>query len=110
MMDMQDDWLRGLCSWASANHSVRELWLFGSRATGKSRPESDVDLALALMPPNGKHDWALGNYFALESKWKRQLEEIVGRHVSVEPPVPGTDADTSVRGSGVRLWSRGPKL
>jgi predicted nucleotidyltransferase len=110
MMDMQDDWLRGLCSWASANDSVRELWLFGSRATGKSRPESDVDLALALMPPNGKHDWALGNYFAFESKWKRQLEEIVGRHVSLEPLVPDTDADTTVRGSGVRLWSRGPKL
>jgi hypothetical protein len=31
------------------------------------------------MPPKGKHDWALGNYFALESEWKRQLEEIVGR-------------------------------
>ena len=110
MMDMQDDWLRGLYSWASANDSVRELWLFGSRATGKSRPESDVDLALALMPPNGKHDWALGNYFAFENKWKRQLEEIVGRHVSLEPLVPGTDPDTIVRRSGVRLWSRGPKL
>jgi hypothetical protein len=62
------------------------------------------------MPPNGKHDWALGNYFAFENKWKRQLEEIVGRHVSLEPLVPGTDPDTTVRRSGVRLWSRGPKL
>jgi predicted nucleotidyltransferase len=108
-IDMRDEWLRGLRSWASANDSVRELWLFGSRAAGEARPESDVDLALALMPAKGKHDWALGNYFAFESEWKRQLEEIVGRHVSLEPLVPGTEGDAIVRASGVRLWSRGPK-
>jgi hypothetical protein len=40
-MDMLDEWLSGLCSWASANGNVRELWLFGSRATGRSRPDSE---------------------------------------------------------------------
>jgi predicted nucleotidyltransferase len=105
-MDMQDEWLYDLRSWASTNESVRELWLFGSRACGRSRENSDVDLALALMPPVGKHDWALGNYFALESEWKRQLEAIVGRDVSIEPLVPGTDADASVRRCGVLLWAR----
>ncbi len=98
-MDMRGVWLSGLRSWASANDSVRELWLFGSRATGGSRPDSDVDLAVALMPPKGNTDWVLGNYFAFESEWKRQLEEIVGLHVSLEPLVPGTDADPKVRGS-----------
>jgi hypothetical protein len=58
------------------------------------------------MPPNGKHDWALGNYFALESEWKRQLEAIVGCAVSIEPLVPGEDSDGRVRREGVRLWSR----
>jgi predicted nucleotidyltransferase len=109
-MDMPEDWLSALRLWAGANDSVRELWLFGSRATGHSRPDSDVDLALALMPPKGNTDWALGNYFAFESEWKRQLEQIVGRHVSLEPLVLGTDEDAMVRASGVRLWSRGPKL
>jgi predicted nucleotidyltransferase len=93
-------------AWASANESVRELWLFGSRATGQSRPDSDVDLAVALMPPKGKHDWALGNFVAFDSEWKRQLEEIVGRHVSLEPLVPGEGADAMVRESGCCLWSR----
>jgi predicted nucleotidyltransferase len=109
-MDMQDEWLRRLRAWAKANDSVRQLWLFGSRATGRSRPDSDVDLALALMPPKGKHDWALGNYFALESEWKRQLEEIVGRRVSLQPLVTDSDLVEIVRTSGVLLWSRGPKL
>ena len=109
-MDMQDEWLSRLRAWAQANESVRQLWLFGSRATGWSRPDSDVDLALALMPPKGKHNWALGNYFALESEWKQQLEEIVGRHVSLQSLVPGSDLIEIVQSSGVLLWTREPKL
>jgi hypothetical protein len=49
------------------------------------------------MPPKGKHDWALGNYFALESEWKRQLEEIVGRQVSLQPLVPDMNARRVIR-------------
>jgi predicted nucleotidyltransferase len=105
-MDMRDDWLRDLRSWASNHDCVRELWLFGSRARGDSRPESDVDLAIALMPPTGKHDWAAGAYLALHSEWKRQLESIVHRHVSLEAIAPGTDEDAAVRRSGVLLWAR----
>jgi predicted nucleotidyltransferase len=92
-MDMRDEWLSGLRSWASANQNVRELWLFGSRADNTSRPDSDVDLAVGLMPPKGNHNWALGNYLALGDEWKRELEAIVGRHVSLEnitPDEPGT--------------------
>jgi predicted nucleotidyltransferase len=43
-MDMRDEWLAGLRSWAVGKDSLRELWLFGSRATGRSRADSDVDL------------------------------------------------------------------
>ena len=105
-MDMHETWLQALNAWAQANESVRELWLFGSRATGRSRPESDVDLALALMPPTSGTDWALGNYFALHGEWKRELEEIVGRHVSLETIFPGTKEDAAVRSSGAVLWTR----
>jgi predicted nucleotidyltransferase len=106
-MDMREEWLRGLSSWASKNESVRELWLFGSRVRGDSREDSDVDLAIALMPPVGKHDWALGSYSALGDVWQRELETIVGRHVSLEAIMPGTGADASVRRCGRLLWARG---
>jgi predicted nucleotidyltransferase len=109
-MDMSSEWLRGLRSWASANDSVLELWLFGSRAQGCWRPESDVDLALVLTPPKGKDNWALANWFSpASSKWKRQLEEIVGRDVDLEamvPSAPGPDYDSMVRCFGIRLWNR----
>jgi predicted nucleotidyltransferase len=79
-MDIPDDWLRKLRSWASANGSVRELWLFGSRAQECSRPESDVDLALALTLPRKRNDDpAYTNYFFSKSEWKQQLKQIVLR-------------------------------
>jgi hypothetical protein len=59
------------------------------------------------MPPDGRHDWALGNYFHFESVWKRELEAIVGRAVSIEPLVPGQDSDVRVRHEGKLLWARG---
>ncbi len=105
-MDMRDEWLSGLRAWAAANGNVRELWLFGSRARCETREASDVDIALALMPPDGKTDWALGAYFAFESEWKQQLKGIVERDVSIEPLVPDTDADVRLRREGKLLWAR----
>lgn len=105
-MDMEEHWVRELQSWAASNDSVEELWLFGSRAKGTSHPKSDVDIALALMPPNGKHDWALGNYFDFQAQWKCQLEAIVGRHVSLEVIEPCSLYDADVRNTGKLLWTR----
>lgn len=109
-MDMQNAWVRGLCSWASVNDSVGELWLFGSRAQECSRPDSDVDLALALVPSKkANDDRAFTNYFFSRDEWKQQLEDIVGRHVSLEiivPDEPGPDWDSMVRCFGICLWNR----
>jgi predicted nucleotidyltransferase len=105
-MDMRDEWIVGLRAWANANGSIRELWLFGSRAKGAALPDSDVDLALVLMPARGHHDWAAGNYIALHSVWKRELETIVGRHVSLEAIDPGSPEYALVKGTGALLWAR----
>jgi len=56
--------------------------LFGSRANGVAKASSDVNIGLVRMPANGKHDWALGNYAALGSRWRADFEAIVGCHVS----------------------------
>jgi predicted nucleotidyltransferase len=61
-MDMRDEWLTSLRTWATNNGNVQELWLFGSRAKDNAQPDSDIDIALALMPPDGKHNWALAAY------------------------------------------------
>ncbi len=97
--------MRDLRHWAAANGSVRELWLFGSRAKGTSRFESDADIAVALIPPQGRYDWALGNYFDLHPQWKDHLEAIVGCEVDLRLILPGTSLDVEVRTTGKLLWA-----
>jgi predicted nucleotidyltransferase len=99
-------WREGVVTWARENGSVRELWLFGSRAKGEAKAGSDVDIGLVLMPANGKHDWALGNYAALGSRWRADLETIVGCHVSLVPMIPGNEGDIEIRMTGDRVWQR----
>ena len=58
---------------------------FGYSAAGRRatpRPPSDVDIGLVLMPADGKHDWALGNYAVLGKQWRNftEIESIVGCH------------------------------
>src|SRR5260370_40382967 len=101
---IRDSWRDALCSWAKQNDAVRELWLFGSRAKGTDKAISDVDLAFVLMPASGKHDWALGAYVDLHSKWKADLKSIVGRHVSFKAIFPGGDGWGRVRKTSSPLW------
>jgi predicted nucleotidyltransferase len=103
-MDIKDEWTSALRQWAGRNENVFELWLFGSWVKGGSTPESDVDIALMLMPPVDKHNWALGNYAVFRSEWKKQLEAIVGRKVDLRLIGPDFDLDQEVRSTGVRLY------
>jgi len=106
MQSLPPERLRALREWAEANGNLRQIWMFGSRARGEALEGSDIDLALALMAPDGKHDWALGNYWALDWQWKQQLEAIVGCDVSIEPLIPGGKVDVIVHREGVLLWAR----
>ena len=88
--------------------SIREVWLFGSRAKCTARPDSDIDLAIYLMPPSGKHDWAYGAYQALGDAWQSELGSILGQHASLEHVSPDIDPDSDhmVRTTGIQLWVR----
>jgi predicted nucleotidyltransferase len=75
MMDMLDEWLSGLRLWASQNDNIPELWLFGSRAKRTSRPQSDVDIAIALVPAMGFQNWLTRIMLGIDgngsNNWKR---------------------------------------
>jgi predicted nucleotidyltransferase len=105
-MDLKDESKRRLREWAAANIYVRQLWIFGSRGRGDARENSDVDIALAMMPGDGRTEASLGAYLHLEVEWKQQLKAIVGHDVSIGVIVPGEAADERVRREGVLLWAR----
>jgi predicted nucleotidyltransferase len=103
---ISETWLGEIRQWAARTDSVREVWLFAARAKGDSQPESDVDLAIVLMPPSRGTNWALANYFEFGDDWQRELSAALGRHVSLEALLPGSSQDRIVRSTGVRVWTR----
>ena len=69
----------------------------------RQRPRTLTGGIAVLMLTTDGTDWALGNYFAFHGHWKRQLEAIVGHHVSLGVTMPGTPEDEAVRRSGLLL-------
>jgi predicted nucleotidyltransferase len=107
-IDMRGEWLVAIRAWAERTKAVKEVWLFGSRAHGDATDDSDIDLAIALMPREGRTDWALSDYTRLGDDWQRELARLVGRHVSLEAVRPNSDPekDDMVRGNWHCLWAR----
>ena len=110
LIDFPDEWRVGIIDWVRQTNAIDELWLYGSRTKGTARPDSDVDIAVSLMPAQGGHDWALGDYLALTPVWQRTLEAIVGRHVNLTAILPDTPGDTEVRTTGILLWRRAANI
>lgn len=100
--------LDNVIAWAQGNGAVSELWLFGSLGPkGGAHVGSDLDIGIVLMPPKkANRDPAYGALADLGLIWQAELEEIVGRHVSLEHLMPGTDFDVRTRSTGTRLWRR----
>jgi predicted nucleotidyltransferase len=105
-MDMRDKWIAALRAWAANNDNVLELWLFGSRANGKPRVDSDIDVAVALMPPDGNTNWALGAFIDCFDDWKAELCRAVDWDVDLIAIGKNFDMDTIVRTTGIVLWRR----
>ena len=60
--------------WAEGDPYVREVRIFGSRAKGKGRLDSDLDIAITA---------SVGNYTRFDSEWKAELERRTGLRVGL---------------------------
>ena len=73
---------------------------------GFSAVEPRVDVAIGLMPPTGKHNWAIAAYVEFFEDWKSDLRKAVHWDVSLTAIGPGLDMDAEVRDTGMLLWRR----
>ncbi len=103
-------WLRALAAWAADRPEVGEVWLFGSRAKGTARPDSDVDLGLVLESGEPGHDWPFGNWMALGGAWRDEVRGMLGRPVSLEAfsrlGEEQDEREVAARAPAILLWTR----
>jgi predicted nucleotidyltransferase len=102
-VSLPDDIAVRLASWAEGKPAIAEIWLFGSRARGDHRPESDVDLAIWLPGDKGQ---ALGLYLAKADGWLAELRVATGMKTDLEILGFCDELDEIVHREGVRLWER----
>jgi predicted nucleotidyltransferase len=100
-MQLPETWREAIEQWAARTASVREVWLFGSRAKGTAEPDSDVDIAIRLMPPTKGTDWALGHFYRFGDEWQSELKAAISRHVSLVLLPTAQDI-----GPRILLWTR----
>ena len=100
------DWKNELIRWARAKSSIRELWLFGSRAKGTARVNSVVDIGLTFNPASRRRDWAFESYIASHTDWRVELETVVQCQVNLVPMIPNDDGDEIIRSTGICIYER----
>ena len=109
-LDVRRELIPTIGAWALTRPEVAEVWLFGSRAKGTARPDSDVDLGLVLVPGEPNHDWPFGNWTALGGVWRDEVRGMLGCALSLEAfSRPGEEQDereAAARAPAILLWTR----
>jgi len=102
-----EGWCSKLAGWAASKPQIAELWIFGSRARGDNRPDSDLDVA-AMMSGNSVGA-RYGNWAFLSDDWKEELQNFLPMPIDLDIG----DADISkrivgpaVKKDGIRIFSR----
>ena len=85
-MDLTEEQVRYIQEWADRTGVVETVRLYGSRAKGNARPDSDVDLALTV---------GTGHYVRFADEWQRELSYALVLNVMLKQY--NSPADDTVR-------------
>lgn len=86
MINLSETQLRGIRDWAEAQPHILAVRLYGSRAKGTARPDSDIDLALTVVAKTSRlcDDDGYTAYFFSKDRWQNELSALTGLPVHVE--------------------------
>lgn len=102
---MPEEMLARLVAWARLQPTIRELLVFGSRARGDARPDSDLDLAVRLDTREGEE---LAELIGKSPRWKRELSvllavPVLGIYLADDPDSGVSDA---IRREGLVVYRK----
>ncbi len=98
--------LPDLHAWARARPAIRRLWIYGSRARGTHRDDSDLDIAFEI-DRLGTREAAEQFQAYTRVAWRSELSLIFGLNVHLEPVVgDATNVEGYVQDSGTIAYER----
>ena len=104
-MDISIGMIRGkVTSWAESHPEIKRVFLFGSRARGDSKPDSDVDIAVEVVGIKGEN--ADTRYFLNKNIWKDELKAALERPINIVRRVAHgkPEIQESIERDGVLLY------
>ena len=105
-MDAQVEAVRtDIAAWAKRQPGLRRLWIYGSRAQGTHRADSDLDIAFEIdrLPDSGVAEFLEHTRPA----WRAELSKLCGLVVHLEPSVgEASNVAGYVADSGVLVYDR----
>ena len=99
MQQLTDEQLAIIITWAKKTPEVQAVYLYGSRAKGTAKADSDVVLALSI---KGLATWRLAKFISHRRAWRAELEAALGLAVELER----ARRDPSAEAGYVELWRR----
>lgn len=77
--------MQAISRWAQDVHWITDVWLFGSRARGTAKPDSDFDIAVTIRR-GGKGNTSPDTLWVFEHEgWEASLSSALQSHVSFYP-------------------------
>ena len=106
---IEREWLDNISRVLENYESIKTAWVFGSRARGDHKPDSDLDIAVRLKPEDGEDiaDWCEN-----AKQWKTQLNSILGGYPKIDLQLASPDYDEyvwpGVQQDGIVFYERHP--
>ncbi len=110
-MDIPDEWVAKVRSWAEETPEVLSVTAYGSRITGSRRekhnPAPVPDLDLAVQTRADEYGSACGHFGCLRDGWQEHLTDALGVSVDLkhhDPSDPDDDAAPYLALGAKILW------
>ena len=81
-MQLTDEQLAIIITWAKKTPEVQAVFLYGSRAKGTAKPDSDVVLALSIKGLEAT--WRFAKFISHRRGWRAELEAALGLAMQLE--------------------------
>ncbi|HVY89578.1 MAG TPA: nucleotidyltransferase domain-containing protein [Hyphomonadaceae bacterium] len=108
MLSIEDSWFAVIRSWAASKPDIAKAFVFGSRAKGIARPDSDLDIGIIVASSNPNED-DYTCWFFNRDDWNRELAEMIPITIDLQianESISTTVVAPAVKDHGVLIFDR----